>query len=73
MADKGFTFDDNTSDVIASSNTGGRPKKPEKEKKTKRINLYLTEEEYKTLIEQAGGVPASSFVRSIVLSRLQNP
>jgi len=64
-----FTFDDETKDILtnASKSKQGRPAKAKEEKRSKCINCYLTEEEYKQFMIFLEDRPASIYLRKHIL------
>lgn len=71
MADKKFTFDDATSGVLEQTKKkAGRPKKDEPIK-NKCINCYLSENEFEQFITFLDGRPASAYLRSLVISAME--
>lgn len=66
-----FTFDDETKDVLKTrSKKQGRPSKSTSQKKTKCVNCYLTEKEYKQFMGYLEDRPASTFLRKYILQKI---
>lgn len=74
-----FTFDDDTKGVLDKAsqaprknqkNKGGRPSGTV-DKKTERVQCYLTKAEYVKLEELLDGRPASVYLRNLLLKELR--